>query len=387
MGKYIRRLWLVALPFAVALLFSWLFGTLFVRAANAEGPQWDPNDAKILNQAAAAGLAVAASFSLLLIFSIPGAIFAGVVALRRLNRRVFATYSAIGIAVYVAALLITFKGSDPYIDDLGKSTFCATVGRYFEFLETSKDNPVDSGIKPSALQCDKASLRQGPKLALANAELSRLTDTIEVSAFASVLVLVAVTLCIAGLSVLPIEPPVKQVPKTADKPEDGVKLNAASRTALNTAAHDLAERIRYLKYLAVVAAAVLGSGVAYLKSWAEWPLAFWNVDKKNVAASQLVEAYQTIATSLVNFEALFFVAIMLAVFGPFALILSRRGRHLAALDPELIDDPEKRRDWLTHHGLALTTGDQIQRVLLFISPLLAAPVAELFKQLVGMAKI
>lgn len=385
MGRYLKRLWVVALPFGVALLYSGILGKLFAGATDAEGPAWDASNAKTLNHAAAGGIAVAATFSLLVMMSVTGAVFACVVALRRMGTRVFLAYAAIGIVTYAAALWVTFECSAPYIEDLGKSTFCATVGRYYE-VTGNKETSADPTSKMSHLDCKRAAWTNPQVLANVEARLAPLTSTIELSAYASVLVLVAVALCCAGLSVLPGEPEMNYVPKAADMPDDSLKLDAKSRAALNVAAQDLADRIRYLKYLAFMAAAVLGSGVAYLKSWAEWPLAFWPVAKP-ATAPPFIDAYQTIASALVNYEALFFVAVMLAVFGPFALILSRRGRHLARLDPELTDAPDKKNEWLMDHGLALTTADQIQRAIVFISPLLAAPIAELFKNLVTLLKV
>ncbi|MBV9569932.1 MAG: hypothetical protein JO056_01655 [Alphaproteobacteria bacterium] len=379
MARYFKRLWVVALPFAVALLYSGILGKLFAGAADTEGPAWDASDPKTLNHAAA-GIAVAATFSLLLIISASGAVFACVVALRRMGMGIFLAYAAIGIVTYTAALWVTFERSAPYIEDLGKSTYCATVGRYYEY--TGAKNSGAEVSKTSHLDCKRTAWKNKKVSASVEASLAPLMRTIAWSAYASVLVLVSVALCCAGLSVLPAEPEVTYVPKTAGAPEEGSKLDANSRTSLNLSAQDLADRIRYLKYLAFLAAAVLGSGVAFLKSWAEWPLAFWQIPTGKKEGPPFIDAYQTIASALVNYEALFFVAIMLAVFGPFALILSRRGRHLARLDPELTDAPDKKNEWLVHQGLALTTADQIQRAIVFISPLLAAPIAQLFKGLV-----
>jgi hypothetical protein len=376
---YFRRVWIVALPFVVAFLYPWVFEKLFAGPATGVKPPWTP-DADTINHAGAAGIAVAATFTLLLISSICGTFLACKTAFTRLGTAAFCGYVVLGICIYATALSLTFHGSKPYIEDLGKDTFCSTVGQYF--------SPHFAPAPISDVSCSEKS-SAGKQTAKKNSEdrLSPLVRVITSSGWTSVLVLVAITLCTVVISVLPAEPQVESILNEPENPAGGQHLDRASRDRLNDAAHDLADRIRNLKYLAFAAAAVLAIGVAFFKSWAEWPLAFlFAIDKKDKVHWPFVDAYQTLASALENYEGLFFVTIMVTVFGPLALILSRRGRHLARLDPELVDDPAKRTQWLANHGLTLTTWDQAQRFLVFISPLLAAPIAEVLKQLVTLAK-
>jgi hypothetical protein len=376
---YFRRIWIVALPFVVAFLYPWVVERLFGGPATGVNPSWTP-DADTINHAGAAGIAVAATFTLLLISSICGTFLACKTAFTRLSTAAFGGYVVLGVCIYATALSVTFYGSKPYIEDLGKDTFCSTVGRYF--------SPHFAPARISDVSCsEKISAAKETGKKSSEDRLLPLVKVITLSGLASVLVLVAITLCTVVISVLPTEPQVTSVLNDTDNPAGAEHLDRSSRDRLNDAAHDLADRIRNLKYLAFAAAAALGIGVAFFKSWAEWPLAFWfAIDKKDKVHWPFVDAYQTLASALENYEGLFFVTIMVTVFGPLALILSRRGRHLARLDPELVDDPAKRTQWLANHGLTLTTWDQAQRFLVFVSPLLAAPIAELVKQLVTLAK-
>ncbi len=88
---------------------------------------------------------------------------------------------------------------------------------------------------------------------------------------------------------------------------------------------------------------------------------------------------------MLNFQGAFFALLMFVIFVPVAFLLSNRGQDLSQLDPDLEGKPENRAAWLTNRGLSLTVGQQIQRVLVIVSPLLAAPIATLVTQVIGLA--
>src|ERR1051325_9187771 len=293
---YFRRIWIVALPFVVAFLYPWVFERLFAGPATGGKPPWTPN-ADTINHAGAAGIAVAATFTLLLISSICGTFLACKTAFTRLGIAAFCRYIIIGIFIYATALGVTFCGSKPYIEDLGRETFCSTVGQYF--------SPHFAPAHVSDASCSEKNPAKQTAKKNSEDRLTPLVRVITLSGWASVLVLVAITLCTVVISVLPAEPQVTFVSNEPADPAGSRHLDRGSRDLLNDAAHDLADRIRNLKYLAFAAAAALGVGVAFFKSWAEWPLAFWfAIDKQDKVHWPFVDAYQTLASALENYEGL-----------------------------------------------------------------------------------
>jgi len=249
----------------------------------------------------------------------------------------FAALSSIAITVF----LLTSGG--PSYDRLGKDVFVQTVFVPQGICETAKNCPPSSSssCQGFALECRLwGQPRDLVKMAI---DIANVAATIAA-------VLVAVAICSLRRPLAGVTP--------ADMDSD---------------AADLARRIRWLKYLLVVAAVVLFFGVVQMQSWRYWPLAAWPEAKSPQLAH---DNYKKLADGSIHLQAAHFTLILIAIFAPMALWLRQQARDLAqrALPG---GGPDSQLRWLEARQLVLPANEMAQRVLALVSPYLAAPLLTL----------
>lgn len=146
------------------------------------------------------------------------------------------------------------------------------------------------------------------------------------------------------------------------------------RRVIDEAGQDLAVRVRYLKYLLAVGAAVLFTGLVLMKAWRDWAV-------NNFADTQKVSDSKILTEATLNYDALFFTIILAAIFLPMMLWLRSAGTDLAKVDPALAKDSAAQDRWLLAHGIKLSINETAQRAIAIASPFLAAPAVTGLKKL------
>lgn len=148
------------------------------------------------------------------------------------------------------------------------------------------------------------------------------------------------------------------------------------KAAMDRDVGELAGRVHDLKLMLFAAAAVLFTGVVFMKAWRDWPLAFW--PETGDAAGR--EAYRVLAAATVNYQAFHCVLILAAIFIPVAMALRDAGQRLAAQDPSVGADPAARDRWLASAGVSLSISEQAQRLFAIVTPYLAPAAASVLSQ-------
>lgn len=337
-------LWLIAPPFAVAIVFQYLLARVLNASPTGPSKAWDMVETAAAGHAA--GVAVATTFALYVVACV-AAVIAAYIQTREVHPTIAIDIPLLYTGVLILAFGVIFYIGGSLIGDLGQPSFEDTVGGI--------------GLFPL------------------------LNGAITASGILSAIVTVAISLSVVSLST-PNKISVDPAQLNRD-PGDASKLDVASQKILNNAAHHLGRRISRFKSLTIAAAAVLFTGVAFLKTWADWPLAFWTMPatstehpmltKSEVALKNLINSYTAVDNAIVSYQSAYFTLLLLAVVAPLAFAFASHGRKLAALDPKNVDDPDTCGKFMDKFGLKLTTSEQIQRILLVVSPLLAAPISKL----------
>lgn len=133
----------------------------------------------------------------------------------------------------------------------------------------------------------------------------------------------------------------------------------------------LALRMRLLRYVLYVSAALLVVGVLRLSTTLDWGASFFaNGADENSPVRQLVKGLT--GTMGANYTLL-----MAAMYLPTALILRARAQELV---PENEADPAT---WLTKNGLSWSFSDTLPRIIAILAPLATGPFLEIISKLVG----
>jgi hypothetical protein len=143
------------------------------------------------------------------------------------------------------------------------------------------------------------------------------------------------------------------------------------------------EKLRYLLYSA---SAVLVCGILFVKAWSEFPLGVFADSgiKPGSASGDFLRQLSTVMKSFQLFQALWYVALMAAIFLPVALLLQRKAKALALADRGVASGGEAVDSWLSARGLSLSIPAQIQALGAMLAPLLAGPAADIVKSLVAL---
>ena len=149
-----------------------------------------------------------------------------------------------------------------------------------------------------------------------------------------------------------------------------------SKDVIDEMASNYAHKISDLKYLVISSSAVLFVGIVLAKAWLDWPLPFF-ADGAAAAKAN----YLKVAKSALTYETLYFVLILMAVFAPMALRLRAAAQALANTDPAIGQDEASQKRWLSSHGISLSIGEQVQRVIAIAAPFLGGPALDLLKKL------
>lgn len=235
------------------------------------------------------------------------------------------------VVLAAAVALVVTGGGDPLYLDLGKGVFAATLFGYFAQVHLSQ---------------------------------SLLPNIIIVSNLAAI---GAATLVAVAVSILVPAPP-----------PEGASGAPPAKTRIDAAADALAAQNAELKYLLFCAAAVLLLGLALMKAWGEWPLAFF--DRSSAEAA----AFRGLVSAVIGFQATLFVLILAAIFVPAWLRLHKAARALGELELLRIRQAGSggiamRERWLGEKGLVPSLGELCQRVFAIVSPYLAAPLLSLIE--------
>ena len=129
---------------------------------------------------------------------------------------------------------------------------------------------------------------------------------------------------------------------------------------------DVARRVRMLRYVLYVGAALLALGVLRLSAMLSWGQSFFAAD------SETGKSVSTLVSGVTSSLGAYFTLLMLGIYLPAALLLRER-----ALEVAEGKDLEEKQNFLKTHGLDVSFADYVPRVLALFGPLLAGPIGEL----------
>ncbi len=135
----------------------------------------------------------------------------------------------------------------------------------------------------------------------------------------------------------------------------------------------LARCMASMKALLLAASFVLVSGILFVKAWTELPLAIAADAKDGNAA--FIAQFKSVALSFQLFQAVWYVALIAALFVPMGLALTFRARRLAQQD---VGDVAVDK-WLDERGLSLSIFERLQSFAAVLAPLFAGPLVDVIK--------